>query len=238
MAVVGVVVFVLMGGLMAGASPRDGGSDASAGVVADAPGYWGFDTKNLDRSCKPCDDFFEFAMGGWMKANPIRPQYPRWGSFTVLLDKNQQNLRRILEAEEKTTSPPGSNGQKIGDFYASCMDTTAIDAAGAKAIEPELAKIAAVKSAVELQAEAAQLQENGIGVMFRFGSRQDAKDSSQVIATANQGGLGLPERDYYLRDDEKSKKLRDDYVKHATKLFELLGDPADKAAAEAGAVMG
>ena len=141
-----------------------------------------------------------------------------WGSFTVLLDKNQQNLRTILEAEEKTTSAAGSNGQKIGDFYASCMDTTAIDAAGAKAIEPELGQIAAVKSAAELQAEAARLQENGIGVMFRFGSRQDAKDSSQVIATANQGGLGLPERDYYLRDDEKSKKLRDDYVKHATKI--------------------
>ncbi len=84
------------------AAPRDGGSDAAVGVAADTPGYWGFDTKNLDRSCKPCDDFFEFAMGGWMKANPIPPQYPRWGSFTVLLDKNQQNLRTILEAEEKT----------------------------------------------------------------------------------------------------------------------------------------
>jgi putative endopeptidase len=237
LAVVGVFVLIFVGTVGAMARPRDGGSDAAGGVAADTPGYWGFDTKNLDRSCKPCDDFFEFAMGGWMKANPIPPQYPRWGSFTVLLDKNQQNLRTILEAEEKTTSAAGSNGQKIGDFYASCMDTTAIDAAGAKAIEPELGKIAAVKSAAELQAEAARLQENGIGVMFRFGSRQDAKDSSQVIATANQGGLGLPERDYYLRDDEKSKKLRDDYVKHATKLFELLGDPADKAAAEAGTVM-
>src|SRR5580704_13375438 len=205
MAVMGLVIFVLAGGLMALASPRDGGSDASAGVVADAPGYWGFDTKNLDRSCKPCDDFFEFAMGGWMKANPIPPQYPRWGSFTVLLDKNQQNLRTILDAVEKTNATAGSNEQKIGDFYASCMDTTAIDAAGAKAIEPELVKISALKNTRELQTEAARLQENGIGVMFRFGSRQDAKDSSQVIATANQGGLGLPERDYYLRDDEKSK---------------------------------
>src|ERR1700733_15172998 len=232
MAVAGGGGFVLVGGLMAAAGPR-GAADAAG----DTPGYWGFAMSNLDRTCKPCDDFFEFAMGGWMKANPIPPQYPRWGSFTVLLDKNQQNLRTILEAEEKTTSTPGSNGQKIGDFYASCMDTTAIDAAGAKAIEPELAKIAAVKNTRELQVEAARLQENGIGVMFRFGSRQDAKDSSQVIATANQGGLGLPERDYYLRDDEKSKKLRDDYVKHATKLFELLGDPADKATAEAGAVM-
>ena len=130
MAVAGVFGLILAGTVAAMARPRDGGSDAAAGVAADTPGYWGFDTKNLDRSCKPCDDFFEFAMGGWMKANPIPPQYPRWGSFTVLLDKNQQNLRTILEAEEKTTSTPGSNGQKIGDFYASCMDTTAIDKAG------------------------------------------------------------------------------------------------------------
>jgi predicted metalloendopeptidase len=209
----------------------------TAGGAGDTAGYWGFDTANLDRTCKPCDDFFEFAMGGWMKANPIPPQYPRWGSFTVLLDKNQQNLRGILEASAAANAAASSNERKIGDFYASCMDTAVIDAAGAKPIEGELARIAAVKSAPDLQAEVARLQENGIGVMFRFGSRQDAKDSSQVIATANQGGLGLPERDYYLRDDEKSKKLREAYVKHATTIFEVLGDPADKAATEAAGVM-
>jgi putative endopeptidase len=238
MAVVGVVVFVLMGGLMAGASPRDGGSDAAAGVVADAPGYWGFDTKNLDRSCKPCDDFFEFAMGGWMKANPVPPEYSTWGSFTVLLDKNQQNLRQILETEENAKAASGSNGQKIGDFYASCMDTSAVDAAGAKPIEPDMARIAAVKDVASLQLETSRLQAQGVGAMFRFASRQDAKDSTQVIAAAGQGGLGLPDRDYYLRDDEKSKKLREAYVAHAQKLFELLGDPTDKAAAEAKTIMG
>jgi putative endopeptidase len=208
-----------------------------ASGAADTAGYWGFDTANLDRSCKPCDDFFEFAMGGWMKANPIPPQYPRWGSFTVLLDKNQQNLRGILEASAAANAAAGSNERKIGDFYASCMDSAAIDAAGAKPIEGELARIAAVKNAADFQAEVARLQESGIGVMFRFGSRQDAKDSSQVIATANQGGLGLPERDYYLRDDEKSKTLRQEYVKHATAIFELLGDPAEKAGTEAAGVM-
>jgi putative endopeptidase len=238
MAVVGVVVFVLAGGLMAGASPRDGGSDASVGVVADAPGYWGFDTKNLDRSCKPCDDFFEFAMGGWMKANPVPPEYSTWGSFTVLLDKNQQNLRQILETEENAKAASGSNGQKIGDFYASCMDISAVDAAGAKPIEPDMARIAAVKDVASLQLETSRLQAQGVGAMFRFASRQDAKDSTQVIAAAGQGGLGLPDRDYYLRDDEKSKKLREAYVAHAQKLFELLGDPTDKAAAEAKTIMG
>src|ERR1700722_18849295 len=238
MAVIGLVIFVLAGGLMALASPRDGGSDAAAGVVADAPGYWGFDTKNLDRSCKPCDDFFEFAMGGWMKANPVPPEYSTWGSFTVLLDKNQQNLRQILETEENAKAASGSNGQKIGDFYASCMDTSAVDAAGAKPIEPDMARIAAVKDVASLQLETSRLQAQGVGAMFRFASRQDAKDSTQVIAAAGQGGLGLPDRDYYLRDDEKSKKLREAYVAHAQKLFELLGDPTDKAAAEAKTIMG
>ncbi len=209
----------------------------AAGSAGDTAGYWGFSTANLDRTCKPCDDFFEFAMGGWMKANPIPPEYPRWGSFTVLLDKNQQNLRQILEASEKADAATGSNQRKIGDFYASCMDTAAIDAAGAKPIEGELQRIALVKNAAELQAETARLQERGIGVMFRFSSRQDAKDSSQVIATVNQGGLGLPERDYYLREDDKSKKVRDGYLKYAATIFELLGDPADQAATEAATVL-
>jgi putative endopeptidase len=210
---------------------------ALAGRGADSTNYWGFDTANLDKSCKPCDDFFQFAMGGWMKANPIPPEYSRWGSFTVLLDKNLQNLRQILEASEKANAAAGSNERKIGDFYASCMDAAAIDAAGTKPIDAEMQRIAEINSEANLQAEAARLQERGIGVMFRFGSRQDAKDSSQVIATVNQGGLGLPERDYYLREDEKSKKLRDAYVKYATTLFALLGDPGDKAAAEAATVL-
>jgi putative endopeptidase len=211
-------------------------ADAGEGA-ADTPGYWGFDTANLDKTCKPCDDFYQFAMGGWMKANPIPPEYATWGSFTVLADKNQQNLRQILEAAAKANASAGSNEQKIGDFYASCMDTTAVEAAGTKPIEPELLRIAQMKGAVDLQAETAQLQKSGYGVLFAFGSRQDAKDSTQVIASAAQGGLGLPDRDYYLRDDEKSKKLREAYLQHVAKMLELLGDSAEKAAAEAGTVM-
>jgi putative endopeptidase len=200
---------------------------------ADTPGYWGFDTANLDTSCKPCDDFYRFAMGGWMKANPIPPEYSNWGSFTVLLDKNQQNLRGILEAATNANAAAGSNERKIGDFYASCMDTAAIDAAGVKPIEEEMLRIAQMKGATDLQAEIAHLQSIGVDAMFRFGSRQDAKDSTQVIATVVQGGLGLPDRDYYTRDDEKSKKLREDYGRHVAKMFELAGDAADKSSAEA-----
>ncbi len=204
---------------------------------ADSPGYWGFDTANLDKTCKPCDDFFQFAMGGWMKNNPIPPEYSTWGSFTVLADKNQQALRQILEAAEKSQRPASSNERKVGDFYASCMDTASIETAGTKPIDAALQRIAETKNARELLALAAQLQRQGVGVMFRFTSNQDAKDSTQVIAMALQGGLGLPERDYYLRDDDKSKKLRDDYTKHVAKMFELLGDSSNKAETEGMTVL-
>src|SRR5258708_34436154 len=209
----------------------------AAARAADWPGYWGFDPANLGKTCKPCDDFFQFAMGGWMKSNPIPPEYSTWGSFTVLADKNQQGLRQMREATAKADAPSGCNERKIGDFYSSCMDTGAIDAAGIKPIEALLLRISLMKSITDLQATAARLQQQGLGALFRFTSSQDAKDSTQVIATALQGGLGLPERDYYLRTDEKSKKLRDDYAAHIAKMLGLLGDSSEKATAEAATVL-
>ncbi|HYL61390.1 MAG TPA: M13 family metallopeptidase [Candidatus Methylomirabilis sp.] len=230
---IGTIVALL---LVAGIGVADLGLRASSRAAANA-GYWGFDTANLDRSCKPCDDFYQFAMGGWMKANPIPPQYSTWGSFSRLLDKNQQNLKEILESAEDAKAAAGSNEQKIGDFYASCMDTSAIEAAGTKPIDAEMAKIAGMKSESEVQAEAARLHREGVGVLFRFNSNQDAKNSSQVIGSAFQGGLGLPEREYYLKQDDKSKVLREAYRKHVAKMFELYGDSAESATSEAATVM-
>ncbi|HEV1995936.1 MAG TPA: M13 family metallopeptidase N-terminal domain-containing protein, partial [Candidatus Acidoferrum sp.] len=152
LAVVGVLAVAL-----AGAALR-----ASSGA-ADKPNSWGFDTANLDKTCKPCDDFYQFAMGGWMKSNPIPPEYSNWGTFTQLADKNQQNLRQILDAAALAKVVAGSNEQKIGDFYASCMDTTAIDVAGMRPIEPELAHIAEIKNVSDLQAEAKRLHSRGVG---------------------------------------------------------------------------
>ena len=207
-------------------------------AAADDTSAHGYDPANLDRTCKPCDDFYQFAVGGWLKNNPIPPEYPEWGSFITLADQNQQALRGILEAAAANTSAtPGSNEQKIGDFYESCMDTKSIDAEGPKPLSAELASIDAIHDPAALIPSAGHLQAEGVGVLFNFGSDQDFRDSSKVIGEANQGGLGLPDRDYYTRDDDESKALRQHYLEHVAKLFKLIGDPQDKTATEAKAVL-
>src|SRR5258707_7665639 len=199
----------------------------------------GFDVDNLDRTCKPCDDFHQFAVGGWLKNNPIPAQYPVWGSFITLADKNQEALRGILEsAAANTSASAGSNEQKIGDFYASCMDTKEIDAQGLKPVHAELAAIEVIRDTGGLLDTGAHLQTEGVGVLFTFGSDQDFRDSSKVIGEANQGGLTLPDRDYYTRDEDESKKLRQQFVEHISKLLVLAGDPPEKATAEATTIMG
>jgi putative endopeptidase len=208
----------------------------ASGSVGDSGG-WGFSETNLDRTCKPCDDFNQFAMGGWMKNNPIPAEYPNWGSFTMLADRNQASMRVILEEAGKANAAAGSNQQKIGDFYASCMDTSAIDAAGVKPLAADFAAIDAVKDASALQPLIGRLQQTGAGYLFRFDSTQDLDESTQVIAEINQSGLGLPDRDYYTRTDEKSAQLRTDYAAHVAKMFVLAGDSGEKANADAKTVM-
>jgi putative endopeptidase len=209
----------------------------ASGDSDDSPGGWGFSTANLDKSCKPCDDFYQFAMGGWMKSNPIPPEFPTWGSFTVLADRNQSSMRGILEDAAKANAPANSNQQKIGDYYASCMDTAAIDAAGVKALAADLAAIDRLKDPSEVPPLIGRLQQTGNGYLFGFDSTQDLDDSTQVIAEVGQGGLGLPDRDYYTRTDDKSKQLRTDYVAHIAKMLVLAGNSREKADAESRTIM-
>src|SRR6202011_6208173 len=208
-----------------------------ASHAADTSPSWGFASTNLDKSCKPCDDYYQFAMGGWMKNNPIPADRPSWSTGAELQEKNQAELRQIVEFSASAKASHGSNEQKVDDFYASCMDASAIESAGIKPIAPQLDAINAMNDRNALLAEVAALHNEGIQALFDFSSTQDFADSTKVIGDADQGGLGMPDRDYYTRDDERAKQLRTDYVAHVSKMFQLAGDPAEKATAEAQTVM-
>ena len=215
---------------------------SSGGVVsaseAAASAKRGFDLANLDRSVSPCQNFYQFADGGWMKTHPIPADHAAWETFSVLQQHNQEVLRQILEEASRDKHPqPGSNWQKIGDYYGSCMNVSAIDAAGIQPLEPELKRIGAIDSDKSLQAEIARLQSMGVNAGFQFGSEQDLKNSDEVIAGAGQGGLGLPDRQYYLEQDPHSKKLRAEYLMHVAKMFTLLDDSSAMANTEAATVL-
>lgn len=206
--------------------------------LANASAQHGFPLSNLDRSVSPCTNFFQFAVGGWLTKNPIPAAYSSWGIEAVMSNENEDTLHAILDhAAADRAAASGSSEQKIGDFYASCMNTRVIDAEGAKPLTSEFARIDAMKSLSDVETEAARLQGMGVGVLFRFFSQQDEKNSTQVIAGANQGGLGLPDRDYYTKTDAHSQELREKYVQHVTRMFELVGDSPENAAAEAKIVM-
>jgi putative endopeptidase len=228
----------LGGGVCSGFAPAaaaGGGSPAQADTSK--PGH-GFDPADFDRSVAPCDDFYRFTAGGWMKNNPIPADRSAWTTFGKLRANNEGVLHDILEEAAKDKSAaPGSNRQKIGDFYASCMDEPQAEAVGAKPLDPEFQRIAAVKDIPSLQEEIAHLQRVGVDLAFGFGSVQDFKDSTQVVFVAAQGGLGMPDRQYYLDDDDRSKTLRAGYVQHVTNMFKLLGDDGATSAAEAKVVV-
>jgi putative endopeptidase len=210
---------------------------ATSATAAATPAAHGFDAADLDTSCKACDNFFQYANGGWIARNPIQPAFPSWGRFNALQERNQEVLHKILETAAASKSAPGSIDQKIGDFYASCMDEKRIEAEGAKPLQPEFQRIAKISSLPQLENEVSLLHTEGIGVLFYFGSGQDAKDSSMVIGQAGQGGLGLPDVDYYTKDDDKSKQIRAQYVQHVAKMLQLAGDAPATATAEAKTVM-
>jgi len=194
------------------------------------------DVTSMDRSVDPCVDFFKYSCGGWMKNNPIPPDQTSWDTYSKMQDENRGRLRGILEAASAPDPNRNAAMQKIGDYYASCTDEKAIDAKGADPLKPGLERIAAIGSKAEIADVLAALAHSG--VLFHFDSTQDYRDASQVIAEADQGGLGLPDRDYYVKEDAKSVDLRQAYLAHVRKMFELLGDRPDASAVEAQTVMG
>ncbi len=229
---------VLAAGLALSALPARGADDTVP------PALPPLDPANLDRNVKPADDFYHFANGTWLKNNPIPADQTRWGSFSTLDERNKAAVHLILDecaaavAKGGDAAPKGSDLQKVGDFYASGMDEAAIETGGFQPLQPYLNEIAALKDQTALPALVAGLHSVGVRALFHFEVGADEKDSETDIAQLGQGGLGLPDRDYYLLEDEKSKALRATYEDHVAKLFALIGDKPEAAAAEAKSVLG
>jgi putative endopeptidase len=201
------------------------------------PGEVRFSPDMLDKSIDPCNDFYAFACSKWQAQNPVPADRPTWGRFNELQERGEYIVRDILEKAAAKTAGRTPYEQKIGDYYGSCMDESAIEKAGAKPLDGDLQSIASLKSKDDLAKEILRQHREGANVLFSFGSGSDFKNASQIIAEVDQGGLGLPDRDYYFKDDAKSVELRQKYVAHVQKMLELIGDTPAKAAAEAKAVM-
>src|SRR6185295_20332316 len=195
-------------------------SAAPASPAPPAQSSSGLELDAMDKSVDACTDFYKFACGNWMAKNPVPADRSSWGRFDELQERNNETLKKILEAA------PGADAgsKKIGDYYASCMDESAINAKGAAPLDPLLKKIAALTGVNGLAPLVAELHTIGVNPFFNFGAEADFKDASLEMAIADQGGLGLPDRDYYFRDDAKSAALRKQYVEHIGKMSALLGD--------------
>jgi endothelin-converting enzyme/putative endopeptidase len=193
------------------------------------------DPGSMDTSVDPCVDFYTYSCSGWMKKNPIPPDQSSWSVYGKLQDENRAQLRGLLESAAAETGKGAAYTQKIGDYYASCVDEAAIEKAGLTPLKSQLDAIETMDSKGKLAEAVASMASNW--PLFKYRSDQDYHDSTQVIAEVDQDGLGLPDRDYYTKDDAKSEELRKAYVAHVQKMLELLGDKPDAAAAGAQAVM-
>ena len=195
-------------------------------------------TKHMDVEVSPGNNFFEYVNGKWMVENPIPAEYSQYGAFTILYENNQKLLRQLVkDVSEQTNIENGSVNQKIRDLYNSGMDTTAIEEAGINAIETELEAINNISSIEDVQNYIAQMHKSGISPLFYIFSGADQQNSSMTIANLYQGGLGLPDVDYYLNDDESSKKLRADYLLHLQQMFILSGENSTNAIDKANVVL-
>ena len=195
------------------------------------------DVTAMDKSIDPCVDLYHYSCGGWQKKNPIPPDQTSWSVYGKLYEDNLTFLRGILEQAGSATQRDAST-QKIGDFYASCMDESTADKRGIAAIQPQLDAIARLDSVRDMAPLVARLSlPFGRTILFAAGSTQDPDNSEQEIADLDQGGLGLPDRDYYTKDDAKTKETRERYLQHVQKIFELLGDTPQAAKQNAETIM-
>ncbi len=196
-----------------------------------------FDAALVDKTVDPCENFYQFSCNGWFKRNPLPPDQISYGRFTELYELNRLHLRQILEDVSKADPNRTPNEQKIGDEYASCMDTATVNKEGMAPLQREMDRVAALKSPAELPALLGHLHNIGVNAFFGMGSNQDFADATQVISFYGAGGLGLPERDYYFRTDAKSIEQRKQYVDHVHKMFILAGEPDVQASKDADTVM-
>ncbi len=236
------ILALLTTGCVAQASPpvpskslgKTAGADAQAGPAL--PYTPSLDVTAMDRSVDPCVDFYTYSCGGWQKKNPIPPDQTSWSVYGKLYQDNLQYLRGLLE-EAATAKDREPATQKIGDFYGSCMNEKLVEQLGAQPMQPDLIAVKGLSDRKQLAPLLAKLQLQGVSVLFEFGSMQDLDDSDHMIVGLDQGGLGLPDRDYYTKDDAKSKETRERYLQHVQKMFELMGDSPEAARKNAATVM-
>lgn len=192
-----------------------------------------FDPEDMDPDASPATDFWRWANGGWLDRNPVPPEYPMWGAFLELHTRNEEIVHTLLKQAADAGAAVGTVDQKIGDFYASGMDTDAIEATGIEPIQPWLDLIEGIDTIDDLRTAFTQLNRIGASVGWNWHVEPDRSDSTQNLLYIAQGGLGLPDRDYYFRDDDRSQALASAYRDHVTAMFELLGWPSEEASTAA-----